>query len=165
MGKVGLEFVGKGMSERFRRMAKQLPQEVNDELRLVAEDMVPDFEKTTATWKTRVTFAVAKTEKGYTVSTASDIWNWVDRGVRKHTIRPVNAPRLVFQTGYKAKTAPTTISSREGGRSGPITTALKVKHPGIAARKFTTTIVGRWQPKVTGRVRKRLDRGIEALGL
>lgn len=163
---VGLKFIGKGLSKRIREMAKKLPQIVDEELLAIAGEMVQDFEKTTASWTTPVTFVETEVKPHqYGVVTDSQIWKWVNEGVPPHVIYPVNQEVLIFQSGYRPKTSVGRIGSGPGGRSGDKLSAFVVNHPGIDAREFSATILERWQPKVGPRVRKRLNEGIEAIGL
>jgi hypothetical protein len=160
----GLKLIGKPLSARFRRMAKELPLIVDDELHEVATDMIEDFEKTTATWNHKPVFAAQKISGGWVVGTSDDIWNWADQGVPEHTIVPVSAPSLVFNTPFRAKTKAHTISSY-AGYVGPNVVRAQSVTVGIEAREFTETIIKRWQPRVSKRVRARLAEGIEAIGI
>ena len=84
------------------------------------------------------------------VFTNDEIYKFVDKGTAPHIIMAKHRMRpLVFQTGYKAKTAPGTIGSRAGGPFGPTVRALVVHHPGTEARRFTETIQKKWEKDIT----------------
>jgi hypothetical protein len=70
------------------------------------------------------------------------IYTFVDQGTKPHVIEAKKAPRLAFQTGYKAKTLarPARTVSGGGKASGPVVFAKKVNHPGSEAREFSKTI-------------------------
>lgn len=146
-------------------MAAELPRQINDELKTIATEMVEDFDKTTKTWNHKVEFEVVAIADGYSVSTDDEIWHMVDAGTPPHIITAVRAPALAWRSPFRAKTKAHTIASYQGFVGNEQHRALEVHHPGTEAREFTQTIVERWQPHVTPRLRKRLDAGIEAAGL
>src|SRR3989304_5631888 len=123
-----LTFKGKGVAEKYRKLARQLPGVVNEALYDVAVDMRYDFEKTVATWKDKPSFEIIQMGRGYTVQTDDEKYLWVDQGTRAHAIE---AAPLVFQANYVAKTQPRVIGSRPGGKSGPTVFVMGiVQHPG-----------------------------------
>lgn len=168
MARLGLKFVGKGVSERIRKMAAAMPNIVDDELYDIAKEMQGDFEKTTKTFEHGVEFEVTRIDgeaKGWGVSTDDEIWNWIDQGTPPHIIVPVNAPMLRFNQPFVPKTRVRNINSYKGEIGTMEVVAQEVHHPGVEAREFTEVIVERWQPKVGPRVRKKMNEGIEAMGL
>ena len=146
-------------------MAQTLVGEVMDEMQLIGKDVASDLRKTTDTWSNKPTFEVQASKNGVEVTTEDEVWNMVDRGTRAHNITPVNAPALVFLSKYRAKTRPGSLSSLSGGKSGKVVFAQAVRHPGFPARNFSASVTKRWQPRIAGRIRKRLDKGLEAVGL
>lgn len=72
------------------------------------------------------------------------IYRWIDKGTKPYMIpkfgpAPPGKP-LRFRTGYEARTLP--IAKYRQGRgiaTGPWVSKYRVRHPGIAARKFTET--------------------------
>lgn len=154
--KTNLRFIGKSLSAYFKKLAKELPDQVTEELQAVGEDMQKDFEKTTATWNNPPTFGVEQTPNRYVrVTTDSAIYRYLDLGtrVRYATMSP----------DFVSKTKPDWISSR-AGRGRVLFINRNHPRPGILARNFTVIIVKRRQPHVVTRVRGRLHRGLEAAG-
>jgi hypothetical protein len=124
----------------------------------VMEEVVEDFEKTTATWDEEPEFHVRDVRFRWSVWTDSEIYAYVDRGTRPHVIRPKRPGYpLAFQTGYTAKTVPRVIASRPGGASGPTVYAMEVHHPGTEAREFTATIYEKWADLFPDRVEEYLQ--------
>ncbi len=74
---------------------------------------------------------------------------FLDDGTRPHKIKVKNAPKLIFQAGYKRKTKARTIGSSSGGSFGPIVAALEVDHPGTEANEFSLTIANKAQSQYT----------------
>jgi len=120
-----------------------------------------DFEKTVATWSNKPVFTVknatAQRLKAE-VFTVDEIYWYVVRGTKAHTITPKRAPALRFQTGFTSKTIPRKITSRRGGRSGPVVSAKVVHHPGTKARDFDIVIAKQLQPVLEKEVRKAIKR-------
>lgn len=112
--------------------------------------MDSDFKATTATWQTKVRFTKRiKTRAGditLSVTTSNKIYAYVDKGTKPHIIRAKRAKYLRFQSGYRAKTTPRKIRSRNGGKSGGYLYRKSVKHPGLTAREFTTIIQDKHTP-------------------
>lgn len=166
MARTGIQYIGKGLAERYRKLARQLPEQVDAALYELAEEAQADFEKTTATWNNPPQFRIVERARSVTVATDDDRYRFVDKGTRPHLIRPKNKPFLAFQAGYRAKTSPRIIASRPGGKSGPtVFTQKPVHHPGTKARKFSVIIFAKYQEKVGPRVRQTLKAGVEAVGL
>ena len=160
-----LKFVGKGLAKKYQTMARQMPNIVHDAMMSIAEDAKIDFEKTVETWKEKPEFYIDERPRSYAVVTDDEIYHFVDKGTRPHSIDPVNAPMLAFRGNYQAKTTPKVIASRPGGASGPIVFATHVDHPGTQARDFSKLIHAKWEKQVVNRMREKLKQGIEAVGI
>jgi hypothetical protein len=160
-----LKFLNKGLAKKYQDMAKKLPEVKDRVLHDVAEEAKQDFEKTVETWKDKPKFEIDERPRSIAVITDDEIFGFVDRGTKPHTIRAKNQNALAFQGGYQAKTTPRVIASRPGGRSGPTVFAVEVHHPGTEAREFTKTIYNKWQREFTNRMREALKQGIESIGL
>jgi hypothetical protein len=102
-----------------------------------------------ANWKHKPKFQTRKdirpnkiTMSVFPVGDNAEIYTFVDQGTRPHVIKAKNAPRLVFQTGYKPKTLarPARTVSGGGVATGPTVFAKQVQHPGSEAREFSETI-------------------------
>ena len=127
-------------------------QTMHDAIRKAIHDtgmnMKKTFEGTTSTWDTDVKFTMRSTftdsKCEIEVSTDNEIYGYVNEGTKPHVIRPRFAKRLAFQTGYRAKTRPKSITSGPGGASGPYAYANVVHHPGTKAREFTKYVTIRY---------------------
>jgi len=74
------------------------------------------------------------------VTINDQIYTWVSGGTRPHVIRPKGPGYpLRFQSGYKAKTIPGSLTPSGGGKFGPEVRAFEVHHPGTAPRRFVET--------------------------
>lgn len=120
------------------------------------KEMLADFKRTTATWETKVDFRIERTSfrvgsrlVSITVGTDNEIYRWVTRGTPAHTITAQNDGRLLFRTGYQAKTKPGRFLSKGGGASGPFVSPRAVQHPGTEARKFEELVQQRHQKRGT----------------
>lgn len=95
-------------------------------------------------WKRRVGFKVnTRLTRGSIRTTAYPIgpwawlWEMLDKGTKKHIIRPKKAKALRFQGGkYTPKTRPGGHYGGPGTSSGGIVYAQVVKHPGTKPRRF-----------------------------
>lgn len=161
---MAIKFIGKGLAQKYKNMARKMPDLKREVLLSVAEDAKSDFEKTVETWDNKPEFEIEERPRSFVVATDSEIYKFVDAGTRAHTI-PAD-PFLAFRGSYQAKTTPRVIMSRSGGASGDyVYTTKDVQHPGTEAREFTKTIMGKWEKEVVRRMRDALKQGIEAVGL
>jgi hypothetical protein len=125
-----------------------------------AQDAQSDLEKTTATWKRKVTFAITPIPDGFQVDTNDEIWGYVDEGTPPHIIVPKHGKVLVFGPGARAKTTPRVIGSTAGARGGAPVKVRVVNHPGTEAREFSQAL----QEKYNDELPKRIDAALgEAL--
>lgn len=126
--------------------------EMLNALRKVGTEIKEEFDKTTATWNTQVTFtkkpSLAGNTPSITVETDSDVYRWVNDGTEPHRIRPGSARSLTIPSGYAAKTRPGVIGSESGGPSGSIQHAMFAEHPGIKPRKFDEAIYNKLKDKI-----------------
>lgn len=110
-----------------------------------AQELVEDHQQTTRTWTHQPRWTVRVSAAAITVTTSDRIYAYVDRGTRAHIIRPRRAKRLVFRTGYHAKTRPGSLLAGHGGATGPFVFSLGVHHPGTEARDFSGQLEKRWK--------------------
>ena len=68
---------------------------------------------------------------------AVQLWEWLDLGVKPHTITARNAPFLQFRSGYQAKTEVGKYKSGKSKRYGTWRRTIAVHHPGIEARGWS----------------------------
>lgn len=126
--------------------------------RQVAEQVLRDYKRTTATWDHQPKFTLRVGRDGFSLSTDDTIYGYVDKGTRPHVIRIKRAKRLRFAEGYTAKTVPGLIGSRAGGARGPIRVAIEVRHPGSKPRKFSAAIQEKWLKLAPGMVQAAIDK-------
>ena len=124
---------------------RQFERAVENALEATAKDIKVDYQVTTYTWKHQPKFVIKKDGKfERSIYTEDEIYGYVSGGTRPHEIRAKNAPMLVFQAGFSAKTRPGVIRSNKGGRFGPTIFTPVVHHPGTQARQFDKVISDKW---------------------
>lgn len=126
-----------------------------------SKEMLKDYRETVKTWKRKPKFTASapRFERGnYVIAVGTDdrIYGYVDKGTKRHRIRPRRARFLRFQSGYTAKTIPLAIRSRSGGASGATVFSRGVMHPGTEARKFSEVIAIRAHARFEKALKKRL---------
>lgn len=139
----------------------QFDRQVTNALNDTIQTAKRDFEKTVATWSKKPTFNVRRASASKLeaqVFTVNEIYGYVVRGTKPHTITARRAPALRFQSGFTSKTIPRKISSRRGGRSGPMVSAKTVHHPGTEARDFDTVIAEKLKPVLAKEIRKAIKK-------
>jgi len=85
---------------------------------------------------------------------------WLDGGTKPHKIKAKNAPKLIFQTGYKRKTRAKIIGSTSGGSFGPTVAAQEVQHPGTEPGEFSLTIANKREPPYVKAISKAATTGV-----
>jgi uncharacterized membrane protein len=115
-------------------------------------DARSDLQKTTASWKHKVDFAISPIEGGFQVDTGDKIWKYVDEGTRAHIITPKHGKVLSFGPGSRPKTAVRVIGSTAGAAGGAKVVAHRVNHPGTDAREFTETVQEKWNAELPKRI-------------
>jgi len=154
------------LNELFKKMVKLLPQVVAAEMRAIASDVVADLEGTAATWEDQPTFDVKSNADGsQKITTEHRVWNWVDQGTAPHTIVPKRAEFLRFNVPYSPATRPGSLKARNAKTGKKTVRTRVVFHPGIEPRQFSVKILRVWDPRIPRRISKKLDEGIEAVGL
>lgn len=128
----------------FRIAKQQLA--ITNALEGTSRAILVDYKVVSQTWTHKPKFDIERSnEYERIIATTDEIFGYVEYGTRPHIIRPRNASRLRFQTGYKAKTSPNVIASRPGGKFGPTVFSREVKHPGTKPRHFSKAIKTKWQ--------------------
>lgn len=141
---------------------KKLIRALRNGMSNAAEDVVVDFETTTATWKHKPNFKATEVSAAeWIISTDDKIWAMLDDGTKPHIIRPKRAKRLRFQWGgvgsYRAKTRPGYLGSNKGGIKGPIVYRKQVRHPGTVARKWTKAAEDKWNNELGDIVQRAIN--------
>ena len=105
-----------------------------------------EFAKTYRTWDHKPTFKkkvkASRGSIGWEVWTADQIYSWVSGGTKGPYKIPKDKPGLlVFPSGYKAKTTPNLVFSKQGGSFGSTVFFYgQVTHPGIDPRNFDEAV-------------------------
>jgi len=117
-----------------------------------------DFEATTQTWRTAVTFTIEDIGTfGRRVSTANTIYGYVNDGTKPHTIVAKPGKSLRFGTPYDAKTRPRVLGSSHGGSGSDIVVTKRVRHPGTQPRDFAQTIAKKWDKELARVLQRAID--------
>ena len=165
------------------RLIKRLPkpelifagiqQEIVKQLQPVARQHVSERKKAVSGFEHKVEFGfeIKVSQKQVTMDilvtndndpvsegfSVGDLWTALDKtGVRPHVIRPKNAQRLAFQTGYQPHTRPIARSGGPGRATGPVVFAGVVNHPGFEPRKFSEVI----NKRLRRQFEQAIDRGV-----
>lgn len=128
-----------------KNIASNMLAQFEKEADIVTREAQRRFEELVSDWDNEVTFTSDSKIVGNNiimeVKTDSQIFHWVDKGTKPHTIRPrPNNRRQImrFLPDYSARTSPGTFRSNPAGgqSSGDEVFSREVHHPGIAARNF-----------------------------
>jgi len=121
-----------------------------------AKGVLADFERTTATWTGKPSFAVEEAgEFDVVVGTDDENYARVDGGTRPHVI-VAHGKALAFGSGGSAKSRPRVIGSGGGGSGGGVVFTKRVNHPGTEGRAFADTIGEKWEPLLATEMEQRL---------
>lgn len=128
-----------------------------------AQDAQQDLQKTTATWRHKVDFAIAPIPDGFQVGTDDEIWGYVDEGTPAHDIPPIVPKRkkaITIRPGGSPKTRVRVIGSG-GGSPGAVVAVVKraktIHHPGTEAREFSETVQEKFDVELPRRMDAALD--------
>ncbi len=156
------------LSAYFQRVARQMPNVLDDAVyqsALMAQQM---FRDTTATWNHQPSFEISHEGTGrWSVKTGDTIYHYVDAGTVPHIIRARNAAMLRFRVPSTPKTKPRVIGSFAGSVGNQWVSKKEVHHPGTKPREFRRIISQRAQAPTLARLREALKRAInqEAVGI
>ena len=148
------------------RQVEEVRMKMLNALRAEGREVEKDYKKTTETWNRKVEFetkiALGRTDPSpqVTVFTEDQIYGYLEYGTKAHPIVAKNAPRLVFQEGYEAKTEPRLIGSRAGGEYGAVVMPVAVQHPGFEARQFSEVIKEKHEQPFHDRIEQAIAEGV-----
>lgn len=148
---------GKFVADAFENAFGDMMEELRD-------DVLADYESTTATWEHDVPFDDEADARHMKVDTADEIFGFVDRGTDPHVIRPVAADRLAFAADYTRKSQPGFIGSNPGGPSGETVFAQEVQHPGTVGTGIEQTIADKYEDELPGRAKAAMKEGSKKSG-
>ena len=138
------------------------------EAKAIEKGIVNDYKATCSTWKNKPKIESLTSVKNGSidimVDVIGDIYAYVDKGTKPHSIFPKRAKFLRFKSQYRAKTAPGVLSSWNGGGSGGNVFRKAVRHPGIKGRKFSEMIKKKWDARYQLLMQQALTRAAKQSG-
>jgi len=127
-------------------------------LTMSAKAVQVDFGVTVQTWDHGVTFAIEQPAPlARTVATDDSIYGMLNAGTKAHRILPRNGGTLRFNSPFKAKTSPRSISSGPGARGSNEVWARGVDHPGTTAREWDQVIAEKWKKLLPTQLQRAID--------
>lgn len=146
------------ISQRYRAMARNMPNIVNAALReLVQQEAIPLFQNTTKTWQNKPTFTAAPTARGWQVEIDPAFpYQWVNKGTRVRY--------ATMSKDWKSKTKPGVLASFNG-KGRLLFVSRKHPRPGIQARNFQDIIMKRMQARAANKVRQSLNQASYGAGM
>lgn len=144
----------KKLSVDPQRMARVITNTLNS----TALAIQTDFKVTAQTWSDKPTFAIeSPTPYTRAISTDDSVYTMLNEGTPPHTIAP-HGKVLVFNTPFRSKTVPRSISSGPGRKgSATVFTRKEVHHPGTEAREWDTTIAKKWDRQFATIMQRAID--------
>lgn len=134
-----------------RRMAQVMTNQMNG----IAQSIKVDFEVTSQTWDNPASFTIEAPRTWVRIiSTDDGIYSMLNAGTRPHRILPKSGGVLRFQTPFRAKTRPNSISSGSGSVGSNEVYSRGVNHPGTEARNWDKTIAKKWR-RLAGNIMQR----------
>jgi hypothetical protein len=133
---------------------KQVDQVMADTQR----DLLKSLNSIVKDWESDVKFQARKYVKAnliaintFPVGADKQVWEFVDKGTKPHTIKAKTSRGLRYKTGYKPKTLPNPARLASGGgiSTGSWRAAKTVNHPGSKPRNFEKVLGRDYQPKFT----------------
>ena len=126
----------------------------------IAKDVEKDFIKTTKKWKKKPVWIrdVDHTKEKIIifVGTENEIYGYVDKGTKKHIIRPKKAEVLRFRgSSYRGRGRP---------RASDYVYTKLVNHPGFKGYGHSKRIGKKWQPLSLARLNAALARAAKKSG-
>ena len=153
------------LSAYLQRVKRQLPEVLDDAVRISAVEAQSMFASTTGTWMHQPTFVLQHEGTGrWGIKTDDQIYKWVDLGTKAHVITARNAPYLVFRWPSKPKTQPNVLASYMGARGDQWARKKSVHHPGTKPRNFSRNIQKQAQGPTVARLRAALKQATYGSG-
>lgn len=135
-------------------------------LEMGAEGVKADFDVVTATWSDSTKPKIATVKPGEyerLVTAEGEVFGYVNFGTSAHDITPRSRRFLRFRSGYRPKTRPNgRIASYQGGRSGAVVFARRVRHPGTSGRHFDKIIKRKWDKQFPIQLRRAVNAAIRS---
>ena len=159
----------KSMQSILAKQRKMATAEAVIEAKNTADELLQEHRKVVRDWTHKPGFRqqAYRNPNVYSIKIVptgryARIWYFVDRGTKPHEIPAKNVPKLKYQKGYSARTAPVAKYNRGiGTASGEWGSAEVVQHPGTEARKFTETFIEELSPPFPDRIQAAIQLGIQ----
>src|SRR3990172_8450930 len=126
-----------------REIKRVMKQRTEPELKALFRGTVEGWKKPPTFW---ASYIQTPSSIGVQVYAREKVYAIVTRGSPPHTIRARRRGLLRFQPGYRASTRPGSLQSGAAMRFGAVMTAVRVNHPGFAARNFDKQIADVYGP-------------------
>jgi len=149
--------IPKSLPSDPRKMAQVMTNQMNG----IAQSMKIDFEVTVQTWDDPASFTIeAPSIWVRIISTGDEIYSMLNRGTQPHRILPRNGGVLRFNTPFRAKTRPNSISSGAGSIGNNEVFSRGVNHPGTEARNWDKAIAKKWRRLAGGIMQRAIDAAV-----
>jgi hypothetical protein len=136
------------VAARWRKMARKMPNVLDDGVKELSQEALLLYQQTTRTWTHQPTFTAQRESTArWRVETDDKIYGYIDRGTRVR--------RALMSRDWRSKTKPNVIASYNG-RGRVLYISRKLNLPGIKARNFSKRIRERIQPKAANKLREKL---------
>ena len=170
------------LAKKLRALHKRTTSIANNAIGRVTTDLASELVEMTSSWSAsnrprfKITpIAGGNKGRGFKISTDSEIYKWLDKGTKKHSIpkKPfTDGHTLVFEWTsthevghYQPKTAimltqkTALANSGGGGYDGGVETIYpkQVDHPGTKARKWSEMLTKKYGHLAIAAVRKELN--------
>lgn len=127
-----------------------------EELRKEARTVERELGLPTRKWRHQVNFYQKDVRGAVEVGTDDAVYNMLDKGTRPHPIRAKKAKSLAFNTVFRAKTKPDSLSSSSGKSAPPVAFPVSVRHPGTKPRNWKRMVAKRSKVRFPAAVNKRI---------
>lgn len=145
----------------FPGLASKVEAAIKAQSQRSGGELLADLQRTASTWEHQPKFVLRISSREIEARTDDKVWNMLDRGTKRHVIRPKRPGGMLrFQGGYAAKTRPGSIISGNGGASGPVVWAKEVQHPGTKARGFSRRLQAKWKEKYPRDMQKAINEAV-----
>lgn len=155
---------------RLRQLGERIPRvALVNAARETEQRIVRLLKQPAASWSHQPSVSAKVTFHGGSdveleVTIDDKIYAWVSEGTRPHVIRPKGPGYpLRFQSGYKAKTTPGSLTPSGGGKFGPEVRAFEVHHPGIKPRKFVQVAADKVEQDIPRILQREIERELSKL--
>lgn len=132
-------------------------EELQKEVRNVQRELALPTRK----WKHKVKFYERPVRGAVEVGTDDPVYNMLDKGTKAHKIKVKKAKALRFNSVFRAKTKPDSLSSSAGKSAPPVAYAKSVQHPGTKPRNWKKLVIKRSRVRFPAAVNKRIAQAVK----